>query len=184
MKGERGGIAETASLPPAVDRACSTRRVFQNLDLIGQGSSQCVDIGRQTEQMHRDHKLGLVRHPPDSVFDIDVEGPRVDVTENRPRAAILNDIGGGYPGEARDNDLITRPDLHCRKRQMQRGRATRGGERMVHVMQLGERLLECSDLGPLGQPAGLKHLGDSRCLFRAHARLGDLDRSFGETIAH
>src|ERR1700685_2991440 len=62
---------------------------------------------------------------------IDVEGVRLDIDEDRPRAQISHHFGGRGKGERRRDYFIARSDSQCEQRQMERSCAMRHRKRVA-----------------------------------------------------
>ena len=78
----------------------------------------------------------------------EVEGHRIDVAEQRPRAGAGDGAGGGKEGEGAGDDLIARPDLQGHQGQQQRIGA-RGDADAVLALAVGRHArLELRTSGP------------------------------------
>ena len=175
MEREDADIAEPAGRPLAERAAGGAGGVLDDLHPRRQHRAQPVDIGAQTEEMHRDDRLGPRRQPPRHLGGGQVEGGPVDIGEDRRRAAIDDAIRRRYPGEGRHDDLVAGADAERGQRQVQPGRGRADGDRVVDPVALGEGALECRHPWSLGQPAGLQRLAQRLPFLIAHDRGGDGD---------
>jgi hypothetical protein len=81
------------------------------------------------------------------VEQLRVHRPRVvAVDEHRLRGGVADRVRAGRERVGRAHDLVAGPDPEDDEREMQRRRAARKGERVLHAGDAGELTLECVDV--------------------------------------
>ena len=109
---------------------------------------------------------------------IDVECVPVDVHKDRRCPAVADAVGGCDVGVTDCDHFIPRTDAGGQQRQMQRRGAIGNGTGVRSADARGEFLLERSDLGSLGNPAG-KNDAPNRVSFPlAETRFGNWNHRF------
>ena len=88
-----------------------------------------------------------------------VEGPRVDVAEDRRRAGVDDRLGGRVEGERGHDDLVAGADAEGPQRDRQRVGAVGDADAVAGPEEVRELGLEGLDLGPEDVAAGAKHRG-------------------------
>ncbi len=84
---------------------------------------------------------------------VEVVRARVDVGEDRRRAALPDGVGGGDERQRRHDHLVARTDARDVQRELQRGRAVRDGDGLGGADALRERGLELAHARALRDPA-------------------------------
>ena len=109
------------------------------------------------------------------LLDVDVERVQLDIAEHGRGAHVLDDIGGGDPGEGRHDHLVPRLKTEYGNGEVERGRARRGRRRIRDLDVGGKSLLEARDERSLHDPAAVQRLLDRLELLWAEQGLGDRD---------
>ena len=115
----------------------------------------------------RDRALDLGR--------VEVERDRVDVGEDRRRAAAGDRLGGREERERRADHLVARADLERVEREHERVGAVRDADRLLDAEVLGRLALEALDLGPEDEAAALEGAGERLLQLRDERRVLRLD---------
>ena len=175
MERERRRQAQAASRYTLVAGARRAGRILDDWHTFGQHAAQRIHVDAQAEQMHSNHGLGaraqLARH----IDHVDVVGGTVNVGQHRRGAAVQDHVGRGHPGKGGHDHLVAGADAHRGQDQVQPGRATGGGQRMLDRVALGKGLFEGRHLGALGQPAAHQRLARRLPFVFAGAGQRDLD---------
>ena len=111
-------------------------------------------------------------------FGAKVEGLGVDVGEYRGRADARDGLHGGDKAERRDDDRVSRPDLHRRQRQFERVRAVGAGDAMPSAGKRLKALLQFIDFRSEDETAVGQDAGDRA--FDARAQSPTLRREIDE----
>ena len=117
-----------------------------------------VHVGRQAELVHRHDRLRALGDRALGRGGVEVVGQRVDVGEDRRRAALPDRVGRGDERQRRHDDLVAGADAGDVEREVQRGGAVGRRHGVGRADALGEGRLELGDPRALGDPAG----GDDR----------------------
>ncbi len=172
-------VAQAADVAPLVDRAHGVRRVgdHDQVVLAGDGMQRVV-VGRQAVQIDRQDGARARR---DRLFDsrrIEVEGPRVDVDEDRNGQVMQDGRGGGQEGQRRDDDLVARLAAGRGDGGVQRGRARAERQGVLRPDEGGILLLERLDLRVMDadELAALEHALHGRQVLGRDDRPGILQR--------
>ena len=118
---------ERAELAALVGRAERLRGVVEHEQAFRLGDrQQRIVVGRQAEQIDRDHRLGLeavTLGGRDRALDarrIEIERVRIDIGEHRRRAEQHDHFGGGAEREGRTDHRVARADALRHQHQHQR----------------------------------------------------------------
>ena len=115
----------------------------------------------------RDRALDLGR--------IEVQRGRVDVGEDRRRAAARDRLGGREERERRADDLVAGADLERVEREHERVRAVGDADRLLDAEVLGGLALERLDLGAEDEAAAVEGAGERLLELRDEGRVLRLD---------
>ena len=158
---EAGQRAERADRPALVLRADGARGVLDELEPVALGQrDEGVHVRRQPDLVHGHDRLRALGDRALGRRGVEVVGQRVDVGEDRRRAALPDGVGRGDEGQRRDDDLVAGADARDVEREVQRGGAVGRGHRVGRAHALGVGGLEGGDARALGDPAGGDGLGD------------------------
>ena len=102
---------------------------------------------------------------------------RLDVDEDRRRAALVDGVGAGNEGVADGDDLVTRAHADGKQSEMQRRGAVGDGAGVGRAGDGGELFFEARDARTLCQPAGTHDLGRSKGFLLTDKGLGDGDHA-------
>ena len=101
---------------------------------------------------------------------VDVQRLRIDVDENGDASFVQHGVRGGRERERRQHDLVTGADPARDHREVERGRARRGRDRVRQAHERRELFFELGGRRSLRDPAGPQHLADRLFLLRPEAR--------------
>ena len=125
--------------------------------------------------MHRHDRFRPLGDPALDVGRIEIEGHRIDVREDRGRAAPHDRLGGRVERERGADHLVAGADLHRVEDDHEGVRAVRDADRLRHAEVRGGLLLEGSELGAADELAGVEdgaeaplQLGDQGLVLRAN----------------
>ncbi len=122
--------------------------------------------------------LGLLGDLLGDLFGVDVEGPGIDIREDRGAAFLEDGQAGGHEGIGGDDHFIALLDVEELGDDVHAGGAVGAGIGILHSVDLGELVLELLGLGAHGQRI-LLHGGESGFALGVvingpHERIGDL----------
>ena len=132
---------DVASIERSADvrRPERLRRVLDDRDAVAVGGREDrLDGGRVAEEVD-DLDRGRLPHPePGAAVELLDDGARIEVQrlrlrvdEDRRRADVDDRVDGGDEGQARDEDVVARPDVEDPEREMDRRRAAGAGDRVA-----------------------------------------------------
>src|SRR6202162_1953335 len=181
--------AETPGVPEGPDLAAGDLRSMRLGTILDDGEvvpSRDFQDGRHVAGMAvHVHRHDRPRARRDLLLDLPrVEAPRlaVHVHEHGLRFREEDGVRRDDQGEVWNDDLVAGPDPESDKRQMERGRAARAGNRVRHPAPRGEGLLEARDVAPeRGDPVGLEAVEHVPLLVAVQHRLPDGNHG-GKTI--
>ena len=158
---------QRAELAAAIGGAERLRRVVEHLYAVRGGDRRDgIVIGRQAEQVDRDHGFRLQAAPlrrRDSALKacrIEIEGVGGDVGHDRRRANERHHFGGGAKRKRRADHRVARPDLPRHQHQQQRVGAARTADDMLGAAEGREVGLERAHFRPLDELAMVEHAAD------------------------
>ena len=126
-----------------------TERLRRILDQRHVQRGERVEGGGPAEEVHGQQRTRARRDLRRDVFRIDVERHRVDVGEDRRRAALRDRLRGRIEREGRADHLVAGADLERVQREDEGVRAVRDADRPAHAEIGGGFGLE----GPILRPA-------------------------------
>ncbi len=161
--------AEGAELAALVGGAEGLRGIVEHEQVmrLGRGRNGVV-IGRQAEQIDRDHRLRLEPEPAggrDGLTDalgVDVEGVGLNVDEDRRRADQHRHFRRRAEGERGADHRVARADALGAQRQHQRIGAAGATDGMARAAECGELGLERAHFGTEHELTMREHARDRR----------------------
>ena len=119
------------------------RRVLDDRDATRlEKRHQAFDLDRQTGDVNRDDGTGPRRHRGEDCLRRCVERGGIDVDENRPSAAVGNNLTRGGKGPGREHDLVARPNPHGLQSEVERRGCGVESDSVAGTHLRGEPLLE------------------------------------------
>ena len=157
------------AVPGDLGRAEGLRRVLEHRDAE---LDQRPDIHHPPEQVHRDDRPRPVGQLRGCVLEIEIERDRVDLGEDRRRAAPHDRLGGRVEGEGGTDHLVARPDAERLEGEHERVGAVGDADRPLHAEVRGGLLLERPVVLAADEGLAVEHLaerglepGDQRLVF-------------------
>ena len=156
-------------------RAVRLRRVLDHRQ------AERAEVGRgAAEEVHRHDRLRLVRDLALDLRRIEVQRRRVDVGENRCRAAPGDRLGGRVERERRADHLVAGADVHPVEHEDDRVGAVGAADRLLDA-ELGRSLaLEGLDLGAEDELPGVERARERVLQLRDQRRVLRLDIDVGD----
>ncbi len=120
--------------------------------------------GGVAEDVHRQQRARVLGDRGSRGLRVEVERDGIDVGEDRPRALIQRDVGGGHEREGARDHLVAAPHPHGAQREVQARRAAGDRARQRRAHARGERPLELAHARTEREVAGAQHLHDGPLL--------------------
>ena len=156
----RGDDAEAAEPPAPVGGAEGLGRVVQNEQSLGLGHRpDRIVVGALPEQVDGDDALRLEAEPlggRDAAPErgqVDVEGSRIHVHEQRRRAGQCHALASGAEGEGRAQHRVARADALGHQHHQQRVGAARAGDDVLRAAERGKARFKLRHLGTVDELA-------------------------------
>ena len=169
VEAQRRGMPPGAEPPPVQRPAEGLRRVVQREHAVL--LAEPLDrrpIRRQAVEVDADHgarpQPALLRHqlhPPHQVGQVDVEGARLHIDEDRRGAEHQRHLGRRGIGEGGQEDRVARADPLRHHGDLQGIGAGGDADRMLRAGEGGQRGLDRIDLRPLDETAMVEDAGDA-----------------------
>ena len=174
MEAEAADVADRAHAAALVPRPGGMGAVFDDRDLAGD-LLQGVQIDRPAGVMHRNDRPRAAGDLAADVLQVQRQGMRIDVGEDRHRQAIGHAMGRGDERHRGHDHFM--PVVHVQEFQGQ----VQGGRAGIHrhgvggADEFGELLFELRGFRPQPDPSRAQHFGNRVDLFLGHRRLEDLN---------
>ena len=121
MEGQAPGDAERPARRSSIPRAECRGSVLEEHDLLRHRRLELHPLDGPAEQVHRDDGPSSLGHGGGDRTRVREEGVWIDVDEDGGRTAEPHRVRRGWERVGRDDHLVTRVDLECEERKMERG---------------------------------------------------------------
>ena len=138
LKAEAADVADGPEVPvPVPGDVCLAGVLDEDEFMAARHAQQRVHVARIPEQVHGDDGPGAVRDFPLDVRRVHVVGV-VNVGEDRDGVLHQNRHDRAQVGDGRGDNLVARVGGHGADGDVNRGRAGRGGDGVLHAVQRSE----------------------------------------------
>ena len=160
VKREAGEWTERADRTPPVAGSDRARRILDEYQAIAIGEvEEAIHVSRKTDLVNRHDCLCRWCQPSLDIAWVQVAGDRIDVGEDRRRAAMPDGVCSCDERQRWHDHLITGTYSGCMQSQMESRRAACRGHGFRRADPLREGKFKLLDAWSLGQPAGGNDLG-------------------------
>jgi hypothetical protein len=155
--------------------------IFDHPQIVITGERRQVAVAhRQAGEVDRQHGSGGFGDRRLCGLQVEVEGDRVDVDQNRFGPQVADHLGGRCERPGRDDHLVAWSDAGCLQRQMEAGRSRVDRDGLDAAADVfGELELERRGLRAGRQPASPQRVHDGGDLVLADVRYSKRQELFG-----